>query len=159
MASCDCRMPRSFARLIRPRQRVRRRSRTTTLGVSGRCTSPACDMVSPLSHLLHPSRFLALRLTNRIDDSQPGADLPKTDVQPANDSGFLAIGHLFSLYHRTQDEIYAVRAIVALRYIAQRSPSELRAQFLLVRLCVRVVSAFRIAAAQTIADSDEMSSR
>jgi hypothetical protein len=67
--------------------------------------------------------------------------LPKTDVQPANDSAFLAIHHLLSLYHRTQDEIYAVRAIVALRYIARRSPSELRAQFLLVRLC-RLVGAY-----------------
>jgi hypothetical protein len=77
----------------------------------------------------------------RTDNPPPGADLPKTDVQPANDSGFLAINHLLSLYHRTRDEIHAVRAIVALRYIAQRSPSELRAQFLLVRLC-RLVGAY-----------------
>jgi N-terminal acetyltransferase B complex non-catalytic subunit len=42
--------------------------------------------------------------------------------------------HLLSLYDETKDEAHVFKAIGCLRYIALKSPSELRAHFLLIRL-------------------------
>ena len=73
-----------------------------------------------------------------------GANLPDTDVQPADELGLAAVQTSLLLYRQSPKEAYEgsvadqegylVQAIVCLRYMLTRSPACAGAKFALVRL-------------------------
>ena len=61
--------------------------------------------------------------------------MPKTDVQPADEIGLVAVELLIEQWHGNQtDETPQLQAVACLRYIIRKSPSCASAHFLLVRL-------------------------
>ncbi|KAK8864694.1 hypothetical protein IAR55_001946 [Kwoniella newhampshirensis] len=76
---------------------------------------------------------------------QYGKNLPKTDVQPADQFGLVVISLLIERWQKTPDQITPLyRAIVCLEYICRESPACLHAHYLLIRL-YRLIGAFSLA--------------
>ncbi|WWD16993.1 hypothetical protein CI109_101429 [Kwoniella shandongensis] len=75
---------------------------------------------------------------------QYGKNLPKTDVQPADQIGLVAVSLLIELWHRSPSDLTPLyRAIISLEYISKQSPANLHAHYLLIRL-YRLIGAFSL---------------
>ncbi|KAL7423966.1 mitochondrial distribution and morphology [Cryptotrichosporon argae] len=98
------------------------------------------------STTLTPTVHLARRLWDLYAAGLPyGAKLPKTDVQPADQVGLMAVHVLLAAWHadRTADDTWATAAVCA-QHVLARSPASQQAHFLLV-------SVYRLLAAPTLA--------
>lgn len=64
-----------------------------------------------------------------------GANLPSTDVQPADEVGLAAVQILLEIYRQEPNtETHLVRSIACLRFMLTKSPSCAGAKFALIRL-------------------------
>ena len=69
-----------------------------------------------------------------LDCLQYGANLPDTELQPADDLAILA-GHAYvSLWKLTQSEVHLYSAVAILEYASARSKQSYRIRLLLIRL-------------------------
>jgi hypothetical protein len=71
-------------------------------------------------------------MSNEADP--PGKNLPRTDVQPADEIGLATVQLILS----TSTPQASLRAIICLEFILSQSPSCAHAKFLLVRLYRRI---------------------
>ena len=63
-----------------------------------------------------------------------GRNLPKTDIQHADDVGLAAVHLLLIQWHDDKSQLPLFRAFACLRYIISKSPNAAHAKYLLTRL-------------------------